>query len=251
AVKECAEHQPKVGDTWVADETYVRVDRHSKAVQVDNPYSKSKKAKWIVFWDIIDADTRFLLASHITTTRDKKDAQALMEKAAKRAGKVPKVVVTDKLRAYLDGVEFAFGADARHKQGSPFEIANDNNLIERLHGTIKERTKVMRGLRNAETAERFLNGWAVYYNYMKPHESLDSKTPAESAKCDYTFRDWVDLSRLVDPHVRVLVTPAKVEVIPETPVVKYRTPTRRLRVKRKWKDRRAGDSPTTMGGIRL
>lgn len=232
ATRVCSEYQPKVGDTWIADETYVRIDRHSKGVQVDNPYSKSKKAKWIIFWDIIDADTRFLLASHITTTRNKEDAQALMEKAAARAGKVPKVVVTDKLASYLDGIELAFGGDTKHKQSSPFEVKSDNNLIERLHGTIKERTKVMRGLRTAETAERFLGGWAVYYNFMKPHESLNSKTPAEAARCDYTFRDWADFTRLVKPQVKVLVTPAKVEILPDTPVVKFRMPTRKLRKKR-------------------
>jgi putative transposase len=253
AVKECDKYQPKVGDKWVADETYVRIDKHSKAVQVDNPYSKSKKAKWVIFWDIIDADTRFLLASLITTTRDKNDAQILMEKAAKRAGKIPKVVVTDKLASYLEGIELAFGVDAKHVQSKPFDIGSDNNLIERLHGTIKERTKVMRGLRTAETAKRFLDGWAVYYNYMKPHESLDSKTPAEAAKCDYTFRDWADLSRLVDLHVRVLVTPAKVEVIPEIPIAKYRVPTRRFRKKKKRTPigSRGQRGETSVGQIRL
>ena len=250
AVEECSKHQPKVGDTWVADETYVRVDRHSKAT-TENPYSKSKKAKWVIFWDIIDARTRFLLASHITSTRDKKDAQALMEKATRHAGKTPKVVVTDKLAAYLDGIELTFGADTEHRQGSPFRIANDNNLIERLHGTIKERTKVMRGLRTPETAKRFLDGWAVYYNYMKPHESLDSKTPAEAAKCDYAFRDWVDFIRLIDPHVRVLVTPARVEVIPETPAVKFRTPTRRLRRKRTLGQGRGKQAEASLGQVRL
>src|SRR4030066_391321 len=39
AMKACLEHQPKVGNTWVADETWVRVDRHAKAT-TENPYSK-------------------------------------------------------------------------------------------------------------------------------------------------------------------------------------------------------------------
>lgn len=234
AIAECSKYLPKVGDTWVADETYVRVDRHRGDDKgVGNPYSKSKKAKWVIFWDIIDADTRFLLASHITTTRGVKDARALMEKAAKVAGKSPKVVITDKLAAYLDGTELAFGADSEHRPGGPFDIKNNTNLIERLHGTIKERTKVMRGLRTAETAKRFLDGWEIYYNYMKPHESLDSKTPAEAARCDYTFRDWADITRMVKPQAQVLVTPAKVSVMPDVPVAEFRTPTRRLRKKGK------------------
>lgn len=233
AVKEAEKCRPKVGSVWIADETYVRVDRHSKGQQaVDNPYSKSKKAKWLVFWDIIDADTRFLLASHITTTRGTQDAKILMETAARRAGKLPRAVVTDKLAAYLDGIELAYGAGSKHRQGGPFDVVNNTNLIERLHGTIKERTKVMRGLRTAETAKRFLDGWAVYYNYMKPHESLDSKTPAEAAKCDYAFRDWADIIRMAKPQVQVLMTPSKVEVLPASPTVKFRVPTRRLRKKR-------------------
>jgi transposase-like protein len=111
AIKQTRELHPKVGDTWVVDETFIRVDK-SKS-NIENPYSKSRKAKWVVFWDIIDADTRFLLASHLATTRSSEDARALMLKAAQRAGKTPKVVVADKLRAYLDGVELAYGSDTQ------------------------------------------------------------------------------------------------------------------------------------------
>lgn len=115
-----------------------------------------------------------------------------MEKAAERAGKVPKVVVTDKLASYLDGIELAFGADSKHKQGSPFEIANNNNLIERFHGSLKSRTNVMRGLKNAKTTQFFTDGWLAFYNYLKPHMSLD-KPPAREAKLDYSFKDWGDV----------------------------------------------------------
>lgn len=193
AVNSTKDYTPKVGNTWIADETYIRVDK-SKA-NVENPYSKSRKAKWVIFWDIIDADTRFLLASHLTSTRNTQDAQALMEKAAKRAGKVPKVVVTDKLAAYLDGIELAYGADSKHKQGSPFDIENNTNLIERFHGTLKERTKVMRALKNKNTLQQFSDGWLVHYNYFKPHMSLEGKSPAEKAGINYQYRNWAEMIR--------------------------------------------------------
>lgn len=192
AIKEAEKYQPKVGDLWVVDETYVRVDK-SKA-NVENPYSKSRKAKWAIFWDVIDADTRFLLASHITTTRGTKDAQVLIEKAVKRAGKVPKVVVTDNLRAYLDGIELVCGADTEHKQSKPFEIGNDNNLIERFHGTLKERTKVMRALKNKDTLQKFLDGWLIHYNFFRPHMSLKDRTPASVAGINFPFRNWKDIT---------------------------------------------------------
>ncbi len=39
-----------------------------------------------------------------------------------KAGKKPKVVVTDKLKSYIQGVEDAYGADTKHRQGGPFHF---------------------------------------------------------------------------------------------------------------------------------
>ena len=104
AAKALNELPVEVGNTWVADETVLKL--------------KAEGNVW--FWDIIDEKTRFLLASHLTPSRFSRDAQTLMERAARRANKVPKVVITDKLRSYLDGIDQAFGADTRHVQSGPF-----------------------------------------------------------------------------------------------------------------------------------
>lgn len=223
AISATKEYRPKVGDTWIADETYVRVDERKRGdSKVENPYVKSRKAKWIIFWDIIDAKTRFLLASHVTTTRGTQDAKVLMDKAAKVAGKAPKVVVTDKLAAYLDGIELAYGGDTKHKQGAPFDIENNTNLIERFHGTLKNRTKVMRALKNRKSGQKFLDGYLVYYNYLREHETLE-KRPAEAARIDYPFKDWVGLTRMVGPQAQVLITPAKVSVMNQNEPKKTKT----------------------------
>ncbi len=167
----------KVGSVWIADETVLKLD---KGVQV-----------W--FWDVIDDDTRFLLASHMSLTRGTRDAQTLMQKAAERAGKAPRIVYTDKLAAYLDGIELTFGADTKHKQGSPFDIGNSNNLIERFHGTLKARTKVMRGMQNPETAILIMDGWLINYNFFRPHEALGNRPPGYVAQATYPFSDWKDV----------------------------------------------------------
>lgn len=184
AVQQTKGLHPKVGDTWIADETYIQTD-----VKTSDP-------KGVVFWDIIDAKTRFLLASRITTTRGTQDAKALMELASKRAGKTPKVVVTDKLAAYIDGVELAFGADTKHRQGGPFKVkANGAStaLIERFHNSLKERTKVMRDLRDKHTLKRFTDGWLVYYNFFRPNMALHDKAPAQVAGLEYANHSWADV----------------------------------------------------------
>jgi transposase-like protein len=177
AIMQAGKYKPDVGGVWVADETVIDID-----------------GKNIWLWDIIDTKTRFLIASHMSYTRTTKDAQALMKQAYDRTGKIPRVIYTDKLQAYLDGIELTFGADTQHKQGSPFDVEVNTNLIERFHGTIKSRTKVMRGLHTVESARLFLDGWFVHYNFFRPHMSLRDRTPAQVAGIRFPLRNWKDVT---------------------------------------------------------
>lgn len=89
-----------------------------------------------------------------------------MRLAAQRAGRAPKQVITDRLKAYLDGVELAFGAETKHVQSRPFISEDSANIIERFHGTLKDRTEVVRGFKNMEHASRVLKKslWLADFN---------------------------------------------------------------------------------------
>lgn len=170
-------YKPQVGDVWVADETVLDLDGHK-----------------VWFWDLIDAKTRFLLASHLSYRRGVGDAQSLVMKAIRRAGKSPKVILTDKLQAYLDGIPKATGylgsGDIEHIQSKGFRVQPNTNLIERFHSTLKGRTKVFKGLKSVESALTIMDGWLVHYNYFKPHESLKWQTPAEAAGIKSDITNW-------------------------------------------------------------
>jgi transposase-like protein len=188
AVKHFKDYHPQVGDQWIADETMLDVDGQHKV--------------W--FYDLIDEKTRYLLASRVALSRTTHDAEMLMKEAAKRAGKVPKVVITDQNYSYIDGIERAFGADTEHIQSRPFTKTDSTNVVERFHGTLKDRTKVIRSFRDLETLIQFTDGWLIYYNYFKPHTTLEGKTPAEEAKIKYDVKNWADLARLPVPkHVEL------------------------------------------------
>jgi putative transposase len=168
-------YQPqKIGDTWIADETVIEIDGQNV---------------WL--WDIIDDKTRFLLATRISRSRTTRDAQILYDRAVKTAGKEPNKVITDKLASYLD---VRYGKDTEHIQGKPFAVEDNTQMIERFHETLKQRTKVMRGLKNIESAHDFINGWLVHYNYLRPHTALGDKTPAEVAGIDYPYKNWADIT---------------------------------------------------------
>lgn len=53
-----------------------------------------------------------------------------------------------------------------------------NSLVERLNGTTRDREKVMRGLKKMETP--ILKGYQLFHKYIRPHEGLNGKTPAEA-----------------------------------------------------------------------
>ncbi len=169
----------KTGSRWVADETVLKV--------------KEKEGSRLWFWDCIDEKTRFLLGSHLSETRGTRDANILMERSARRAGKVPRSVITDKLAAYLDGIELAFGAETRHIQAKKLTSTPGTQLIERFHGTLKDRTKVLRAFRCRSTAKLVMDGWLCHYNFFRPHSSLDGQTPAQAAGADAPFKSWADV----------------------------------------------------------
>jgi transposase-like protein len=66
-----------------------------------------------------------------------------------------------------------------------------NNIVERLHETLKERTRPMRGLKTKDTAQNILDGYVVNYNYVRPHESI-KMTPAQKAGIQVT-NGWSEL----------------------------------------------------------
>jgi hypothetical protein len=53
-----------------------------------------------------------------------------------------------------------------------------NNKMERMNGEIRDREKTMRGLKKTDTT--VLKGYQLYHNYIRPHEALNGKTPADA-----------------------------------------------------------------------
>lgn len=184
AVKKAEGYQAHTGSTWAADETMLGVAGGRTKEGSDNT---------IWFWDVIDEETRFLLASHMSRTRTIRDAEALFNQARQRAVNTPKFIITDRLAAYVDGIERAFGDEARHIQSQGMRTPSHNNVIERFHGTLKQRTKVMRGLKNPETAKLVLSGWLINYNFFRPHEGLGGQTPAQAARIPFPYVSWREI----------------------------------------------------------
>jgi transposase-like protein len=147
--------------------------------------------KW--FWEIIDEQTKFLVAGHLSGSRTTEDVVTLFEKSVKVAKRKPISLYCDGLPAYVDGYNKVFRTlrkDMRPELIRRVGIRNahNQNAVERLHGTLKDRIKPTRGLKGEETVRTLLEGWVVHYNYVRKHQTL-GKTPAQASGINVK-NDW-------------------------------------------------------------
>lgn len=134
-------------------------------------------------WNVIDNESRFWLATQITEKREIADARNVLAEAHNISKVRPMAVVTDGLRAYQDAISKEFytmkAPRTEHVRIPNIRDRSNNNMIERLHGTIRQRNKVMRGLDDENSAQTMIEGMRIYYNFIRPHMALKGKTPAE------------------------------------------------------------------------
>ena len=164
AVKQMEGVEIHPGDHWVADEMSVDVG--------------GRKA-WL--WNVMDGETRYILATHLTRDRDAQAAKTVLRKALATSGAPPKDFYSDKLRSYQPALREVL-PDTKHRQSEGLTADINNNLSERLQGTFRDRIKTLRGLDTVESGQRYLDGWTLNYNLFRKHHSLRNRTPATAAK---------------------------------------------------------------------
>jgi putative transposase len=157
--------KPNVSDTWRADELYVKIKGDMKYL-----------------FALMDDETRFWIAQEVAESKDRHDARNLLRMAKEATGKKPMTFITDGLPAYHEAYKKEFWTlkGPRTKHINAIRLAGDrsNNKMERMNGEVRDREKVMRGLKTVETP--ILKGYQLFHNYIRGHEGLDGKTPAEA-----------------------------------------------------------------------
>jgi len=169
------QYKAKVSNIWHTDEMTVNIKK------------KGEKGYYEWIWNVMDSQTRFLLACKVTKNKYSKDARKPLKDSKKRTRQRPDAIVTDGLQAYKEAIKKEFyDRSARihnpHLRLKSFEIRPNNNIIERLNNTYRERLKIMRGLSKIGGADDFAEAMRIYYNYLRPHQGLGGLTPAQMAK---------------------------------------------------------------------
>lgn len=86
-----------------------------------------------------------------------------------------------------------------------------------------------------------LDGWLVYYNYFRPHESLGNQTPAEKAGLDVPIKNWLDVVKQSKSERDTEPTHVNIDMGRPT---KY--PFRGKRRRKEVKSKRVREKPTPM-----
>jgi transposase-like protein len=171
---------PQVSDTWRADELFLKVKGDMKYL-----------------YAMMDNETRFWIAQQVADTKYTADITPLFREGKRFAGKTPHTIITDGAFNFESAFRSAFPRESKalvvqHIRHVRMSGDKNNNRMERMNGEIRDREKVMRSLKKANSP--ILTGCQIYHNYVRPHMALDGKTPAEVAGIEIKGKDkWLTI----------------------------------------------------------
>ncbi|MFF4181279.1 IS6 family transposase [Streptomyces sp. NPDC001750] len=144
---------PRPGDKWHLDEVFIKINGVRRYL-----------------WRAVDQDGN-VLDVLVQSRRDTKAAKRFMAKLMKKQCRVPRVLVTDKLRSY--------GAAHRKLMPSVEHRAHKglNNRAENSHQPTRQRERAMKGFRSVGAAQRFLSAFGSISPHFRPRRNL--RTAAE------------------------------------------------------------------------
>jgi len=180
--------KPELSDKWHIDEQMVK---------------SGKDWVWCWnCWNVLDSETRFLIANNVTRGREITDARKVLRIAKENIKENPKEIETDGLWSYERAIRKEFVT----KRTSPNAVLHsrnagiakkilDNNKAECYQNEFREFDKVRRGFKSDETAQQWNAAFRLYHNFIKKHMALNGTTPSQIADIDIELgrNRWLSL----------------------------------------------------------
>jgi len=170
--------KPEVSEQWHIDEMKIQAG-----------------GKWKWLWNMMDNETKFLITEKVTDRRRIRDCRNLLADAKETAQKEPTFMITDGCHSYRRSLVKEMPETNQIRLTSIRDKRNNNNNIERLNGTIRDRIKIMRGMQNLESSDLMMSAYKNYYNFIRPHSAIGT-TPAIKSGLDVVGLEgnrWMEL----------------------------------------------------------
>jgi len=165
-----------------------------KEIQVDemeyhrraNPNKKGASKDWFI--DSVDCKTRYMVSSRYFKSRGQKEIKEVLGKIKYKTEGYVTTITTDGYIAYENVIKKTFGWSNKeqkyniiHNKVTASKGEGFNIMIERLHNSIRERTKTFRGFHGCvESAQAIMKGYEIFYNFIRKHQAI-KKCPYELA----------------------------------------------------------------------
>lgn len=171
-------------------------------IQVDEMEFKTKgKRSWFI--DSIDTKTRFMVSSNFVKKRGQKEIKRVLQNAKNKTGNQISIYTTDGYTAYERAVKNVAGyynfqrGLIQHNKVTQLKDEGFNHKVERMHNSIRARTKTFRGFKSINSANAIMKGFEIYYNFIREHQAL-GKCPYELALPDLKLglNKWLDLIQI-------------------------------------------------------
>lgn len=157
--------QPQVGNAWRTDELFVKVRGNQKYL-----------------FALMDDETRFWIAQQVADHKGTSDVKPMFREAQRLTGKNPISLTSDGALNFQDASRvFYTNTSPRTKHIREITLTGKihNQKMERMNGEMRDREKVIRGVKSKESP--IFKGAQIFHNYLRPHDGLEGKTPAEVA----------------------------------------------------------------------
>lgn len=183
-----------------------------KEIQVDEmeyhrreEYKKKGVSKdWFI--DSVDCKTRFMVSAKYFKSRGQNEIREVISKVKYKTEGYVTTITTDGYTAYENVVKKTFGWNLKEQKYNIIHnpvIASRgegfNLFIERLHNSIRERTKTFRGFHGSiESADSIMKGYSIFYNFIRKHQAINC-CPYELAIPNLkleTGNKWLELIEL-------------------------------------------------------
>jgi transposase-like protein len=168
--------KPQVSGVWRTDELFVKVKGNTKYL-----------------YALMDDETRFWIAQQVADSKYTEDVRPLFQQGKDVAGKKPDILISDGApnfhEAYLKEYWSKVAPRTNHIRHIHLQGDHNNNKMERMNGELRDREKVMRGIKKMDSP--IFKGLQQYHNYFREHDTL-GKTPAEAANIKIEGRNkWI------------------------------------------------------------
>ena len=160
---------PGAGDKWHLDEVVIMI---------------AGVKHWL--WRAVD-QTGLVLDVLVQSRRDKRAANRLLRKLLKRQGRVPRVMITDKLASYPAATrELMPGVEHRRHKGL-------NNRAENSHQPTRRRERQMKRFKSAGQTQRFLSAHDQINNLFHLRRDHITATEYRAARTR-ALEIWADIT---------------------------------------------------------